>query len=189
MDSDGRKRGKLEYAMYGDGAAVKMGSSHLADFLNSNSVPETDLLRISTEKQNRLSTEEVNPLLDQDLPIPGSSYIKQVEVDDITVAGDVKDSNSVKQNEMVVVVCDVTHRMEPGGKDYNYAAASKGAKVLSCNKEAKGVTSILSQDKDKYLLNPCSTEEKFVVIALSDKTLVNTIKLANFEHYSSNLKE
>lgn len=72
MDSDGRKRGKLEYAMYGDSAAVKMGSSHLADFLNSNSVPETDLLRISTEKQNLLSTEEVNPLLDQDLPMPGS---------------------------------------------------------------------------------------------------------------------
>lgn len=44
----------------------------------------------------------------------------------------------MKQNEMVVVVCDVTHRMEPGGKDYNYATASKRAKVLSCNKEAKG---------------------------------------------------
>ncbi|KAF2594366.1 hypothetical protein F2Q70_00045259 [Brassica cretica] len=191
--------------MYGDGAAVKMGSSQLADFLNSNSVPETDLLRISTEKQNLLSTEEVNPLLDQDLPIPGSrngdkggpdvarvnetAISKQVEVDDNTVVGDVKDSNCVKKNEMVVVVCDVTHKMEPGGKDYNYAAASKGAKVLSCNKEAKGATSILSQDKDKYLLDPCSTEEKFVVIALSDKTLVNTIKLANFEHDSSNLKE
>ncbi|KAL0801530.1 hypothetical protein Bca101_056706 [Brassica carinata] len=212
-----------------------MGSSHLADFLNSNSVLETDLLRISTEKQNPLSTEEVNPLLHQDLPIPGrrlqskavkvslslflllwgllslstllirngdkdgpgvacvneTAISKQVEVDDNTVAGDVKDSNSVKQNEMVVVACDVTHRMEPGGKDYNYAAASNGAKVLSCNKEAKGATSVLllSQDKDKYLLNPCSTEDKFVVIALSGKTLVNTIKLANFEHYSSNLKE
>ncbi|KAL0664784.1 hypothetical protein Bca4012_101622 [Brassica carinata] len=144
--------------MYGDSAAVKMGSSHLADFLNSNSVPETDLLRISTEKQNLLSTEEVNPLLDQDLPMPGSM--------------------------LEMVTKSVTHRMEPGGKDYNYAAA-----FLSCNKEAKGATSILSQDKEKYLLNPCSTEEKFAVIALSDKMLVNTIKLANFEHYSSNLKE
>ncbi|CAN6938178.1 SUN domain-containing protein 4-like isoform X1 [Brassica napus] len=86
-------------------------------------------------------------------------------------------------------VSGVTHRMEPGGKEYNYAAASKGAKVLSCNKEAKGATSIISRDKDKYLRNPCSTEEKFVVLELSEETLVNTIKIANFEHYSSNLKD
>ncbi|CAH8347521.1 unnamed protein product [Eruca vesicaria subsp. sativa] len=86
-------------------------------------------------------------------------------------------------------VSGMTHRMEPGGKEYNYAAASKGAKVLSSNKEAKGATSIISRDTDKYLRNPCSTEEKFVVIELSEETLVNTIKIANFEHYSSNLKD
>ncbi|KAJ4916440.1 Galactose-binding protein [Raphanus sativus] len=86
-------------------------------------------------------------------------------------------------------VSGVTHRMEPGGKEYNYASASKGAKVLSSNKEAKGATSILSRDSDKYLRNPCSAEGKYVVIELSEETLVNTIKIANFEHYSSNLKE
>ncbi|ESQ34499.1 hypothetical protein EUTSA_v10006998mg [Eutrema salsugineum] len=86
-------------------------------------------------------------------------------------------------------VSGVTHRLEPGGKEYNYASASKGAKVLSSNKEAKGATSILSRDNDKYLRNPCSTEGKYVVIELSEETLVNTIKIANFEHYSSNLKE
>ncbi|KAL1212490.1 SUN domain-containing protein 4 [Cardamine amara subsp. amara] len=86
-------------------------------------------------------------------------------------------------------VSGVIHRMEPGGKEYNYAAASKGAKVLSSNKEAKGATSIISRDKDKYLRNPCTTEGKFVVIELSEETLVNTIKIANFEHYSSNLKD
>nr|GEU72526.1 galactose-binding protein [Tanacetum cinerariifolium] len=56
----------------------------------------------------------------------------------------------------------IIHRLEPGGADYNYASASKGAKVLSCNKEAK---------------------------ELSEETLVDTIKIANFEHHSSNLKE
>ncbi|CAF2046057.1 SUN domain-containing protein 3 [Brassica napus] len=86
-------------------------------------------------------------------------------------------------------ISGVTHRMEPGGKEYNYASASKGAKVLSSNKEAKGAASILSRDNDKYLRNPCSAEGKYVVIELSEETLVNTIKIANFEHYSSNLKE
>ncbi|KAJ6291693.1 hypothetical protein OIU76_023722 [Salix suchowensis] len=78
--------------------------------------------------------------------------------------------------------------MEPGGKEYNYASASKGAKVLAYNKEAKGPSNILVGDKDKYLRNPCSAEEKFVVIELSEETLVDTIEIANFEHYSCNLK-
>ncbi|XP_074262975.1 SUN domain-containing protein 4 [Silene latifolia] len=83
----------------------------------------------------------------------------------------------------------VIHRMEPGGGKYNYASSAKGAKVLDSNKEAKGASNILNKDKDKYLRNPCSAEEKFVVIELSEETLVDTIEVANFEHYSSNLKE
>ncbi|CAJ1978199.1 unnamed protein product [Sphenostylis stenocarpa] len=82
----------------------------------------------------------------------------------------------------------VIHRVEPGGEEYNYASASKGAKVLGSNKEAKGASNILCRDKDKYLRNPCSVEEKFVIIELSEETLVDTIKIANFEHHSSNLK-
>ncbi|KAL8060035.1 hypothetical protein ABFX02_03G127100 [Erythranthe guttata] len=81
------------------------------------------------------------------------------------------------------------HRVEPGGSEYNYASAAKGAKVLSYNKEAKGASNILNRDKDKYLRNPCSTEDKFVVIELSEETLVDTIEIANFEHHSSNLKD
>ena len=88
---------------------------------------------------------------------------------------------TTKDESVANQVSGVIHRMEPGGKEYNYAAASKGAKVLSSNKESKGATSILSPDNDKYLMNPCSTEDKFVVIELSEETLVNTIKIANFE--------
>ncbi|XP_049934248.1 SUN domain-containing protein 4 isoform X2 [Nymphaea colorata] len=83
----------------------------------------------------------------------------------------------------------IVHRLEPGGKEYNYAGASKGAKVLDCNKEAKGASNILEKDKDKYLRNPCSVEENFVIIELSEETLVDMIEIANFEHHSSNLKD
>ncbi|KAF3786517.1 SUN domain-containing protein 2 [Nymphaea thermarum] len=80
-------------------------------------------------------------------------------------------------------------RLEPGGGEYNYAAASKGAKVLAHNKEANGAANILGKDKDKYLRNPCSAEEKFVVIELSEETLVDVVEIANIEHYSSTFKE
>lgn len=83
----------------------------------------------------------------------------------------------------------VIHRREPSGQLYNYASAAKGAKVLDFNKEAKGASNILDKDKDKYLRNPCSAEGKYVIIELSEETLVDTIAIANFEHYSSNLKE
>ncbi|CAN0840936.1 SUN domain-containing protein 5 [Linum grandiflorum] len=65
----------------------------------------------------------------------------------------------------------------------------KGAKVVAHNKEAKGAGNILGEDHDKYLRNPCSVGEKFVVIELSEETLVDVVKIANFEHYSSNFKD
>ncbi|CAN6458285.1 unnamed protein product [Victoria cruziana] len=83
----------------------------------------------------------------------------------------------------------IIHRVEPGGKEFNYAAASKGAKVLDYNKEAKGASNILDKDRDKYLRNPCSAEQKLVVIELSEETLVDTVVIANFERYSSKLKD
>uniref|UniRef100_A0A0E0JKS6 SUN domain-containing protein n=1 Tax=Oryza punctata TaxID=4537 RepID=A0A0E0JKS6_ORYPU len=81
------------------------------------------------------------------------------------------------------------HRLEPSGAEYNYAAASKGAKVLAHNREAKGAGNILGGDKDRYLRNPCSAEDKFVDVELSEETLVRTIGLANLEHYSSNFRD
>ncbi|GFS38104.1 galactose-binding protein [Actinidia rufa] len=84
---------------------------------------------------------------------------------------------------------NITHRLEPDGTKYNYASAAKNAKVVAHNKEAKGANNILGKDHDKYLRNPCSVGGKFVIIELEEETLVDMVKIANFEHYSSNFKE
>ncbi|WVZ12944.1 hypothetical protein V8G54_017474 [Vigna mungo] len=94
-----------------------------------------------------------------------------------------------KTKGMDPALVNITHRLESDGSVYNYASDSKGAKVVAHNKEAKGATNILGKDHDKYLRNPCSVEGKFVVIELSEETLVDSVKIANFEHYSSNFKE
>lgn len=47
----------------------------------------------------------------------------------------------------------------------------------------------MGKDHDKYLRNPCSIKEKFVIIELTEETLVDVVKIANFEHYSSNFKD
>ncbi|XWS48789.1 hypothetical protein CRYUN_Cryun13aG0106800 [Craigia yunnanensis] len=84
---------------------------------------------------------------------------------------------------------NITHRVESDGSEYNFASAMKGAKVVAHNKEAKGANNILGKDHDKYLRNPCSVEGKFFVIELAEETLVDAVKIANFEHHSSNFKE
>ncbi|KAH7550108.1 hypothetical protein ACOSP7_024735 [Xanthoceras sorbifolium] len=84
---------------------------------------------------------------------------------------------------------NITHRFEPDGTEYNYASALKGAKVVAHNKEANGASNILVTNRDKYLRNACSVVGKFVVIELGEETLVDAVKIANFEHYSSNFKE
>ncbi|KAJ6805288.1 uncharacterized protein M6B38_179130 [Iris pallida] len=96
---------------------------------------------------------------------------------------------TAKEKSVSTQTVDVTHRLEPDGKEYNYASATKGAKILEYNKEAKGASNVLDKDEDRYLRNPCSVEEKYVVIELSEETLVDTIEIGNFEHYSSNLKD
>ncbi|GMJ04004.1 SUN-domain protein 5 [Hibiscus trionum] len=83
----------------------------------------------------------------------------------------------------------ITHRLESDGSEYNYASALKGAKVVAHNKEAKGANNILGKDHDQYLRNPCTVEGKFVVIELAEETLVDAVKIANFEHHSSNFKD
>lgn len=84
---------------------------------------------------------------------------------------------------------NITHRFDPDGTEYNYASALKGAKLVAHNKEAKGASNILGKDHNQYLRNPCSVVGKFVVIELGEETLVDAVKIANFEHYSSNFKE
>ena len=47
---------------------------------------------------------------------------------------------------------------------------------------------MLNGDKDKYAIAPCE-DKKFVVVSLSEDILVKQIKLANYERFSSSVKE
>ncbi|CAL9019707.1 unnamed protein product, partial [Prunus brigantina] len=45
----------------------------------------------------------------------------------------------------------IHYKWSPGGAEYNYASAAKGAKVLAFNKEAKDASNILGRDKDNLV--------------------------------------
>jgi hypothetical protein len=91
---------------------------------------------------------------------------------------------------------DITHFFttdeEPEGKTYskkfNFASFDCAATIVKTNSEAKSAMSILVENKDSYLLNPCSAPNKFVVVELCQDILVDSVVLANYEFFSSTFK-
>lgn len=67
----------------------------------------------------------------------------------------------------------------------NYASFDCAATVLKNNPESKSGSSVLVENKDSYMLNVCSAENKFLIVELCNDILVDTIVLANYEFFSS----
>lgn len=67
----------------------------------------------------------------------------------------------------------------------NYASFDCAATVLKTNPESKSASSILVENKDSYMLNKCSADNKFMIIELCNDILIDTIVLANYEFFSS----
>lgn len=72
---------------------------------------------------------------------------------------------------------------------FNYASFDCAAAVLKSNPEAKGSSAILDENRDRYMLNKCAANNKFVIIEMCEDILVDTVVLANFEFFSSTFKE
>ncbi|XP_065901010.1 SUN domain-containing ossification factor-like isoform X2 [Dysidea avara] len=66
----------------------------------------------------------------------------------------------------------------------NYASIECGAKVILTNKEANNPRAILHENRDDYMLSPCSADIWFIV-ELCDTVLVHSIEIATFELFSS----
>ena len=71
---------------------------------------------------------------------------------------------------------------------FNFASFDCGAIIKSSNAGAKSATSILSGNKDAYMLNQCNVVQ-FVVLELCEEILIDTIVLANLELFSSMFKD
>ena len=71
---------------------------------------------------------------------------------------------------------------------FNYASFDCAATVLKTNSECKGSTSVLVENKDSYMLNACSAQNKFFIVELCNDILMDTVVLANFEFFSSTFR-
>ena len=67
----------------------------------------------------------------------------------------------------------------------NYASFDCAATVLKSNPESKSAHSVLIENKDSYMLNICSSSNKFLIVELCNDIFIDTIVLANYEFFSS----
>ncbi|XP_078604100.1 SUN domain-containing ossification factor-like isoform X2 [Branchiostoma floridae x Branchiostoma japonicum] len=67
---------------------------------------------------------------------------------------------------------------------HNYGSVECGAKILSANREMQHSSSVLVENKDMYMLNPCSAKIWFIV-ELCEPIQLKQIDIANFELFSS----
>ncbi|KAJ1460966.1 UNC-like C-terminal-domain-containing protein [Pelagophyceae sp. CCMP2097] len=70
----------------------------------------------------------------------------------------------------------------------NYASMASGAVVLDSSPTSKGFHNLLLDDKDKYGNTPCA-DKKILVIGLSEDIQAREIILAQYEKYSSAVRE
>ncbi len=66
----------------------------------------------------------------------------------------------------------------------NYASLDCGAKLIANNPDANNPSHILTESKDEYMLNSCSSKAWFV-IELCESIKINEIELANLELFSN----
>ncbi|KAJ9603758.1 hypothetical protein H2200_011944 [Cladophialophora chaetospira] len=71
---------------------------------------------------------------------------------------------------------------------FNYASFDCAANVLKWNPEAKTPSAVLGENKDSYMLNECSAQNKFLILELCNDISIDTIVVANFEFFSSTFR-
>ncbi len=72
--------------------------------------------------------------------------------------------------------------------EVNYAAEKAGAVVLQASEALVGAKNLLDDDKDKYARSPCE-QSKWVIINLSEDIRIHALVLANYEKFSSMVKD
>lgn len=97
------------------------------------------------------------------------------------------------QNESLNQKNDTNHpvikRKNRTRNGINYASNECGAKVIGSNPEAYHPNVILTSSKDSYMLNPCNSPRKWIIIELCEEIGVEEIQIGNYEYFSSIFKD
>ncbi|RNF26177.1 uncharacterized protein Tco025E_01577 [Trypanosoma conorhini] len=71
----------------------------------------------------------------------------------------------------------------------NYAAAYLGATLTDFSRACKGASSVLNDEKEKYMICACEATRKLFTVQLIREIEVRVVTLVNLEHFSSSVKK
>ena len=109
---------------------------------------------------------------------------------DATPSDATPSSSSSPSSETIVTPSSAEVSASFAATQYNYAASTNGAKVVSSNPEAKSPGAALKEDMDSYYLTPCGAKRgKWLTVELSEEAAVTAVTLANHEFHSSGVRE
>lgn len=119
------------------------------------------------------------------------------KISEITSAGKPSPEEAPREDAVEKVTYDETpiqiYRSKDAGKTckerFSYSSFDAGATVLKTSPGAKNPKAILVENKDSYMLMECGTKNKFFIVELSDDVRVDTVVLANFEFFSSMVRQ
>ncbi|KAK2612945.1 hypothetical protein QQS21_001056 [Conoideocrella luteorostrata] len=99
------------------------------------------------------------------------------------------DDNDLVDNGKAATV----HLSKDAGKTckerFSYSSFDAGATILKTSPGAKNAKAILVENKDTYMLLECDASSKYVIVELSDDISVDTVVLANYEFFSSMVRQ
>ena len=118
---------------------------------------------------------------DSQQAVASDDYVETVEANITTPKVDPTKSSHV--DEEPAAEDDLTTRVA-----VDYASKSAGALILEKSSTFKGTSNILNGDLDRYAIAPCE-DKRFVVIGLSEDILVKKVIIANYERFTSWVKD
>jgi hypothetical protein len=71
----------------------------------------------------------------------------------------------------------------------NYASGYLGARLVDHHHDAKGAQHLLSDDREKYMIIPCSAQRKLFTVQLSREIELHLVSILNLEYFSSTVKD
>ncbi len=147
-------------------------------------VVEEEIIASNTSEEEKVVEDtRMEPPKEDSADDIGNSEI-EIEKDD-----QVKEIEDEKQEEKPIVDDDEDDEDLAERVSVDYASKSAGALIIEKTAEFKGTSNLITGDRDRYAIVPCSEEKKQVVMSLSEDILVKEIKLANYERFSSTVKD
>ena len=180
-----------------------LSNAHLEVTNEVNSTNSTNEIETSIPVQNytnkNIQLNQSNETIDECHFLSFEEWKRQKAVDSKQINDSQPQAETIV-NELVPTVSGIDNSTqipvpldEDQGKIYkdrfNYASVGCAATIVKTNSHAKGASAILVENKDSYLLNQCSSSQKFVVIELCQDILVDTVVIGNFEFFSSNFRK